>query len=217
MEVTLAKTAGFCFGVKRAVDKVYELADQEDTVYTFGPIIHNPDLNEDLRQKGVCVIDDPEQADPNGIVFIRTHGVPRSVIEGLESRGVETVDMTCPKVKRIQKIAAGKKDLIIVGDSAHPEVVGIVGNAENSYFIAKSLDELKNILHNELNNRKQYVLVVQTTFNIEEFERMSEYAKAFPNVEVVNTIRTATHDRQRQVEELSEKVDAMIIVGGKNS
>ena len=222
-EIITTETLGFCFGVDRAVAALYDRIEKEKRVgsgrkiYTFGPIIHNPDLNEDLRQKGVCVIDDPEQADPNGIVFIRTHGVPRSVIEGLESRGVETVDMTCPKVKRIQKIAAGKKDLIIVGDIAHPEVVGIVGNAENSYFIAKSLDELKNILHNKLNNRKQYVLVVQTTFNIEEFERMSEYAKAFPNVEVVNTICTATHDRQRQVEELSEKVDAMIIVGGKNS
>ena len=150
-EIITTETLGFCFGVDRAVAALYDRIEKEKRVgsgrkiYTFGPIIHNPDLNEDLRQKGVCVIDDPEQADPNGIVFIRTHGVPRSVIEGLESRGVETVDMTCPKVKRIQKIAAGKKDLIIVGDIAHPEVVGIVGNAENSYFIAKSLDELKNI------------------------------------------------------------------------
>lgn len=222
-EIFTTETLGFCFGVDRAVTALYERIKAEREahsgrmIYTYGPIIHNPDINEDLRSNGVEVIDDASQAAPGDIVFIRTHGVPKSVNEELEKRGIETVDMTCPKVKRIQKIAAGNKDLIIVGDIAHPEVVGIVGNAENRYFIAKSLDELKIILHNELNKNREYVLVAQTTFNISEFERMAEYAKAFPNVEVINTICTATHDRQKQVEELSKKVDFMIIVGGKNS
>ena len=131
-EIFTTETLGFCFGVDRAVTALYERIKAEREahsgrmIYTYGPIIHNPDINEDLRSNGVEVIDDASQAAPGDIVFIRTHGVPKSVTEELEKRCVETVDMTCPKVKRIQKIAAGNKDLIIVGDIAHPEVVGIV-------------------------------------------------------------------------------------------
>lgn len=219
-EIIKTETAGFCFGVNRAVSALYDIIDKWDgkrKLYTFGPIIHNPDINKDLEGRGVIISENIDEIESGSIVFIRTHGVPKKVIDDLSEKNVEVIDMTCPKVKRIQKLASESNNIIIVGDIAHPEVVGIVGNAENNYFIAKDLDELKIILHNIKDKGEEFLLVAQTTFNISDFEKMAEYASQFPNVKVVNTICTATHDRQQQVEELSKKVDAMIIVGGKNS
>ena len=133
MEVTLAKTAGFCFGVKRAVDKVYELADQEDTVYTFGPIIHNEEVVQDLESKGVQVLNSLDEltAVTDGIVVIRSHGVPREVYQLMDEKHIRYADATCPFVRKIHKLVEkhsreGRR-IVIVGNDHHPEVEGIKG------------------------------------------------------------------------------------------
>ncbi len=150
-EIVQTESLGFCFGVSRAIDALEQALQTEQSgrkIYTFGQIVHNQTINEQLRKKGVIVTEDPDSIDPGSLVFIRAHGVGRDVMQALRQRGVEIVDQTCPKVKRIQKIASESDNLIIAGDIAHPEVIGIVGNAKNNFFVVKDIDELKKILHN---------------------------------------------------------------------
>lgn len=220
MDVVLAKTAGFCFGVKRAVDTVYEQAEKGN-VYTYGPIIHNEEVVKDLEEKGVRILAD-EQALKDleaGTVVIRSHGVERSVYELIRKKGLELVDATCPFVKKIHNIvdkdSAKGKQIIIIGDKKHPEVMGIVGWCNQAPIVLESEEEAENL---SFSGDKEISLVSQTTFNHKKFNKVVEIFKEKGyNITVYNTICNATEERQREAASIAKQVDAMIVIGGKNS
>ncbi len=221
MEVTLAKTAGFCFGVRRAVDKVYELADTEDKVYTYGPIIHNEEVVSDLEAKGVTVLHSLEElaAVKDGIVVIRSHGVPEKVYRLLEEKQIRYADATCPYVRKIHKLvekhsAAGRR-IVIVGNDHHPEVEGIKGWSKTAPFVIGSVEEAEKF---ELPEGTPICVVSQTTFNYNKFKDIVEILdkKRYDRL-VLNTICSATEERQTEAVELASKVDAMIVIGGRSS
>ncbi|MDF2568233.1 MAG: hydroxymethylbutenyl pyrophosphate reductase, partial [Oscillospiraceae bacterium] len=149
MSITIAKTAGFCFGVDRAVELVYKLIHEERQVSTIGPIIHNPQLVKDLENKGVSIIDTPSEASENDIVVIRSHGVSKNVYDELKSLGYNYCDATCPFVSKIHKIVSKKSEqgcvVFIAGDENHPEVIGIRGHCNDQSFVFKDEKELENI------------------------------------------------------------------------
>ena len=223
MEVRLAKTAGFCFGVKRAVATVYEQVEKNvgKSIYTFGPIIHNDEVVKDLKSKGVEVlhtIEDLKQLE-DGIVIIRSHGVSKEIYDILEERGVTCVDATCPFVKKIHNIVRDEskagKDIIIIGDSKHPEVQGIQGWAGENVTIIKTEEEAKAYFSEE---GKNLCIVAQTTFNYNKFQYLVEIIqKKNYNISVLNTICSATKERQKEAESIAKEVEAMIVIGDKHS
>ena len=221
MEVTLAKTAGFCFGVKRAVDKVYELADQEEKVYTFGPIIHNEEVVQDLENKGVHVLNSLDElaAATDGIVVIRSHGVPENVYRLLEEKHIRYADATCPFVRKIHKLVEkhsreGRR-IVIVGNDHHPEVEGIKGWSLTEPVVIGSVEEAKNL---QIPETEPICVVSQTTFNYNKFKDIVEILekKRYDRI-VLNTICSATEERQEEAVRLASQVDAMIVIGGKTS
>lgn len=227
MEIVLAKTAGFCFGVKRAVDTVYnEINDDRDVeVFTYGPIIHNEEVVNDLDKKGVVAIDENKslfeyfQNDKKHKVIIRSHGVGKHVYDELEKYGVQIIDATCPFVKKIHKIVKEEsekgKGIIIIGDESHPEVIGIKGWSISEPFVLDNAKDAENLI---LNPEKDYVIVAQTTFNSIKFKELVEiFRKKYYNIYVYSTICNATEERQKETRELASKVDAMVVIGGKNS
>ena len=174
MEVIVAKTAGFCFGVKRAVDKVYEQIEHAGkTIYTYGPIIHNEEVVKDFEEKGVRVIESEEElkALHDGIVIIRSHGVGKHVYDILEENGIEIVDATCPFVKKIHNIAQDKNQagrrLIIIGNESHPEVQGIKGWGNDNTLVVETPDQVDNLPFSE---GEKLCIVSQTTFNYKKFQ-----------------------------------------------
>ena len=221
MEVTLAKTAGFCFGVRRAVDKVYELADTEDKVYTYGPIIHNEEVVSDLEAKGVTVLHSLEELATvkDGIVVIRSHGVPEKVYRLLEEKQIRYADATCPYVRKIHKLVekhstAGRR-IVIIGNDHHPEVEGIKGWSKTDPFVIGSIEEAVNF---ELPEGTPICVVSQTTFNYNKFKDIVEILdkKRYDRL-VLNTICSATEERQTEAVALASRVDAMIVIGGRSS
>ena len=221
MEVTLAKTAGFCFGVRRAVDKVYELADIEDKVYTYGPIIHNEEVVSDLEAKGVTVLHSLEELATvkDGIVVIRSHGVPEKVYRLLEEKQIRYADATCPYVRKIHKLvekhsAAGRR-IVIVGNDHHPEVEGIKGWSKTEPFVISSVEEAQKF---DLPEGTPICVVSQTTFNYNKFKDIVEILdkKRYDRL-VLNTICSATEERQTEAVALASRVDAMIVIGGRSS
>ena len=221
MEVILAKSAGFCFGVKRAVETVYEQTGTENRIYTYGPIIHNEEVVKDLESKGVTVLEgeaDLEKIE-KGTVVIRSHGVPREICEMIEKKGLTCVDATCPFVKRIHRIVEkesgeGKK-IIIIGNPGHPEVEGIMGWSHTPATVIESAEEAEKFtcLPGE-----KLCLVSQTTFNYNKFKKLDKKKKKKGyNITIVNTICNATEERQTEAREIADKVDAMIVIGGKHS
>ena len=221
MEVTLAKTAGFCFGVKRAVDKVYELADQEDTVYTFGPIIHNEEVVQDLESKGVQVLNSLDEltAVTDGIVVIRSHGVPREVYQLMDEKHIRYADATCPFVRKIHKLVEkhsreGRR-IVIVGNDHHPEVEGIKGWCLTPPIVISTTEEAGNL---PISQSEPICVVSQTTFNYNKFKDIVEILekKRYDRI-VLNTICSATEERQEEAVRLASQVDAMIVIGGKTS
>lgn len=220
MEVTLAKTAGFCFGVKRAVDTVYNEVGHGD-VYTFGPIIHNEEVIQDLKNKGVNVIDTPEQLEhlQSGTVVIRSHGVKKEIYDLIEKQSLKLVDATCPFVKKIHNIvekeSSSGKQIIIIGNRKHPEVEGICGWCHNNPVVLETEEEAEKL---ELSGSNEVVLVSQTTFNHNKFNKMVEiFEKKGYNITVYNTICNATEERQKEAASIAKQVDAMIVIGGMNS
>ena len=218
MEVILAKTAGFCFGVKRAVDTVYKEAGKKN-VYTYGPIIHNSEVVNDLKKKGVEVINSREELEAleEGTVIIRSHGVAREIYDLIHEKGLELVDATCPFVRKIHKIVekAGNDgdQVIIVGSEHHPEVQGIKGWCTGEVHIISDAEQFEGI---DLN--KPTTLVSQTTFNYKKFDKMVEIiAKKRYDIVVVNTICNATNERQVEARKIAAESDAMIVIGGRNS
>ena len=222
MEVTVAKTAGFCFGVKRAVEKVYDqIGRTEKRIYTYGPIIHNEQVVGDLREKGVEVIDSLEELKTirNAVVVIRSHGVGKNVYDILKENGVEIVDATCPYVKKIHRIvekqsAEGRK-VLIIGSEDHPEVQGIKGWGDERTVVIEDMDDFLKL---QLPENEKLCIVSQTTFNYKKFQDIVEkISKTRYDITVLNTICNATQERQVEAERIASQVDAMIVIGGKNS
>lgn len=220
--VTVAKTAGFCFGVDRAVKLAYETAKDGGRVFTLGPIIHNPDVVSDLDKCGVKVINDASEALAGDTVIIRSHGVAENVYSELETRGATVVDATCPYVKKIHDIVRERSkagDIIVVaGDKDHPEVKGIVGYCKTECYVFANVDEFKSQISKLGENFKKSVAILsQTTYNITMWEKFSLFAQGLPNAKVYNTVCNATAKRQEEAKALSSKSDVMLIVGGRNS
>ena len=221
MEVVLAKSSGFCFGVKRAVDRVYEQLADHKKIYTYGPIVHNEDVVKDLEKQGVRVLNTEEElgALTEGSVVIRAHGVPKRVYEIMEQRGIECIDATCPFVKRIHKIVEKEstegRHIIIVGNAKHPEVEGIMGWCKNPATVIESKEEA---LDFKGSPDDKYCVVSQTTFNYKKFQELVEiFQKKGYDIIVANTICSATEERQKEASELAAKADVMIVIGGTHS
>ncbi|MGL5436751.1 MAG: 4-hydroxy-3-methylbut-2-enyl diphosphate reductase [Lachnospiraceae bacterium] len=222
MNVTLAKSAGFCFGVKRAVDQVYEQIEKADKpVYTYGPIIHNEKVVEDLEKKGVRVIhtEDELKKITVGIVVIRSHGVGKNIYDILQKPDITIVDATCPFVKKIHRIVAKQRDegrrVIIIGNPSHPEVEGIRGWSEASALVVEDAAQIQNL---PVSPEEKICIVAQTTFNYNKFQDLVEkFAKKGYDILVLNTICNATQERQVEARRIASEVDAMIVIGGRNS
>ncbi|MCP1101126.1 4-hydroxy-3-methylbut-2-enyl diphosphate reductase [Aequitasia blattaphilus] len=224
MKIILAKTAGFCFGVKRAVDTVYQEIQKEsgERIYTYGPIIHNEIVARDLKEKGVEIIEDEEELRKleKGVVILRSHGVEKKVYEILEEKNLRYVDATCPFVKRIHSIVEketeNEKLVIIIGNPSHPEVKGIKGWGKENVFIVENEQDAKNI---SLSDKKQSICIVsQTTFNHNKFKELVEIiSKKGYDISVCNTICSATKERQEEARDIAAKVEAMIVIGDKHS
>ena len=222
MEITVAKSAGFCFGVQRAVDSVYkELEENSGKIYTFGPIIHNEQVVEDLNKKGIEVIDTVEQLKEikEGTVVIRSHGVAKEIYDILEQQKLKIVDATCPFVKKIHNIVLDEsnngKTIIIIGNDNHPEVEGIKGWVNGEVIVINKEEQIEKL---SLPEQTKACIVSQTTFNHNKFKNIFKIKKKKGyDITVVNTICNATHVRQVEAQKISSKVDGMIVVGGKNS
>ncbi len=221
MEVILAKTSGFCFGVRRAVDTVYEQAEKNDKIYTYGPIIHNEEVVKDLEDKGVKVLNSEEELEALdvGKVIIRSHGVPKKICERIAEKGLECIDATCPFVKRIHKIVAKESEngrrIIIIGNDGHPEVEGIKGWSKTPAVVIESPEEAT---HFRAETGEKLCIVSQTTFNYKKFKDLVEiFQKKGYDIIVANTICNATEERQREALELAARADVMIVIGGTHS
>ena len=222
MKVRVAETAGFCFGVKRAVDKVYEQAEKaEGFIYTYGPIIHNEEVVKDLTARGVKVIGSKEELDglESGTVIIRSHGVSREIQERIEARGLNLVDATCPFVKKIHKIVERERrkgaGIVIIGDAMHPEVEGIRGWCQGDVTVLQTEEEARNFT---ADSTKKLCLVSQTTFNYNKFHNLVEIiSEKGYDIIVLNTICNATEERQTEARRIARESDGMIVIGGRHS
>ena len=222
MKVRVAETAGFCFGVKRAVDKVYEQAEKaEGFIYTYGPIIHNEEVVKDLTARGVKVIGSKEELDglESGTVIIRSHGVSREIQERIEARGLNLVDATCPFVKKIHKIVERESrkgaGIVIIGDAIHPEVEGIRGWCQGDVTVLQTEEEARNFT---ADSTKKLCLVSQTTFNYNKFHNLVEIiSEKGYDIIVLNTICNATEERQTEARRIARESDGMIVIGGRHS
>ncbi|MGI5988732.1 MAG: 4-hydroxy-3-methylbut-2-enyl diphosphate reductase [Lachnospiraceae bacterium] len=220
-KVILAKTAGFCFGVQRAVTTVYDETKKTGPLYTYGEIIHNETVVSDLEKHGVKVLESEEDVKKaeKGTVVIRSHGVSKDVYDNLKKSGFRIVDATCPFVLKIHKIAkevtSGSGELIIVGDRTHPEVQGICGWCEKPATVIDTPEEAEEL---SLPKNTDVTVVSQTTFNLRKFEEIVEIieSKGY-NTNVCNTICSATEERQTEARRIAATVDAMIVIGGKKS
>ena len=221
MQIILAKTAGFCFGVNRAVKLTYELLEQGRPVATLGPLIHNPQVVEDLESKGAITCDSVDDVPDGYEVVIRSHGVGQSVYDKISTRHLAYHDATCPFVTKIHKIAAraGAEGamLLVAGDAKHPEVQGIVGHTTGKVEVFANLEELEKLLP-ELTQQKSIFAVAQTTFNVQSWETCKEFLKnQCTNAKIFDTICNATWARQQEAEDLSQKCDHMVVIGRHHS
>ena len=221
-KIILAETAGFCFGVDRAVNLVYSLVNDGKKVCTLGPIIHNAQLVGDLEQRGVKIIDSIDECPDGYMVVVRTHGVEKSVIDDIENKNIDYVDATCPFVKKIHRIVKkfdSSVPVLVAGDVNHPEVIGIRSYCNGKSFVFKNDEELQKILQNDyIDKNEKIICVSQTTFSLEEWKKCEKIIKKVcTNCEIFDTICNATADRQNEAYEISEKSDAMIVIGGRHS
>ena len=223
VQITLAKTAGFCFGVNRAVTMLYDLVDKGENICTLGPIIHNPQVISDLSSKGVNIIDNIEKVESGKKVVIRTHGVEKNSLDFCVNNSVDFIDATCPFVKKIHKIVEKNSTktlpVLMAGDSKHPEVIGIKSYCNGECFIFNSSKELEKILiNNTFNPEKPFIVVSQTTFSIKEWKKCLKIINLYyTNAIIFDTICNATEERQAEALILSKKNDIMIIIGGRTS
>ena len=227
MEILLAKSAGFCFGVQRAVDTAYEHADEEN-VYTYGQIIHNEEVVGDLEKHGIKVIENDDELGlvRNSKVIIRSHGAEKRVYDILKKNNNEIIDATCPFVKKIHNIVMDECEkghtIVIVGDRKHPEVKGIMGWCTSTPVVIGSEEEAESFVRScitgDLKTSEDISIVSQTTFNYRKFNNVVDIIRnKLYNVTAYKTICNATSVRQREAQEIASKVDAMIVIGGRNS
>lgn len=229
MEVILAKTAGFCFGVKRAVDLVYEQLGKGEPIYTYGSIIHNESVVEDLGKRGVRVVESVEELAglKKGTVIIRSHGVSKEIYDGLMNSGMKIVDATCPFVKRIhdtvERESKAGAQIIIIGDDGHPEVEGTKGWCATPAVVVGKKEDVEaffsgNIVKKSSGNAVKLCIVSQTTYNYTKFQEFVEiFSKKGYDGIVVNTICNATEERQTEAAKIAGMVDAMVVIGGRTS
>ena len=223
MKITLAKTAGFCFGVDRAVKTVYELLEKGERVCTLGPIIHNPQLVEELSEKGVRIVESPDEVLRDEVLVLRSHGVERSVTERAVHLGLKVCDATCVFVSKIHKIVdeqSRKGDVVfIAGDKNHQEVIGIKGHVNGECYVFSDDDELEKILKEHQNLGEKGVTVVsQTTFNKKNWILCQKILKkVYTNAKIFDTICNATSIRQTEAAELADTHDLMVVIGGRHS
>ncbi len=221
MEVILAENAGFCFGVKRAVDSVYEQIEKGGKIYTYGPIIHNEQVVKELEERGVTVINSAGELKDisEGTVIIRSHGVSKQIYDIIEGQGLELVDATCPFVKKIHRIVEKEseagKHIVVIGSRTHPEVEGIVSWARGDVTVVENEDEANDFSPDK---DREICVVSQTTFNNNKFKELVEILKKKGYyVSVANTICNATEERQTEARRIASMVDAMIVIGGAGS
>ena len=222
MKVIKAKTAGFCFGVRRAVDTVYEqVSEGSGPIYTYGPIIHNEEVVRDLEHRGVSVLRTEEDLDhiDEGTVIIRSHGVEKRIYDKLREKNIRIVGATCPFVKKIhnivQKESGEGRYVLIIGNPDHPEVIGIRGWAGANAAVIRNEDDIQKI---DFSKNKKITVVSQTTFNYNKFQDLVEIIKKKSyDISVLNTICNATKERQTEARSIAESVDAMIVIGDKHS
>ena len=219
--VTLAASAGFCFGVKRAIEMAYAEIEKNDgaPLYSYGSLIHNKEVTKDLDAKGLHIIESLDGID-EGTVVIRSHGVPESVIHTLNEEKIPFEDATCPFVKKIHKTVAeySKKgyEIVIIGSAKHPEVQGILGWTKNGGTVVESKEDA--LLFKPSKEEKPICVVAQTTFNYKKFQELVEiFSKKGYDILAVNTICNATSTRQTEAESLAKDSDAMIVIGGTHS
>ena len=222
MEVIVAKTAGFCFGVERAVNQVYDqIKNENGPIYTLGPIIHNEEVVRDLEEKGVKVLNSENEilTLTEGTVIIRSHGVGKHIYDMLKAQGVQIVDATCPFVKKIHRIVQEQnlqgRRVIIIGDETHPEVEGIKGWGDARTMVVKNEEQMEKL---PSFTGEKLCIVSQTTFNYNKFKDIVEkISKTRYDILVLNTICNATQERQVEARQIASQVDVMIVIGGKNS
>ena len=221
MKILKAKTAGFCFGVDRAVKLTYQLAEEGHKVATLGPLIHNPQCVADLESKGVVTAAGLEDVPDGYEVVIRSHGVGADVYSAIAEKGLVLHDATCPFVAKIHRIAKRASDegktLLVAGDKTHPEVQGIVGHTRGEVFVFADLDELK-AWQGPKNGQNGIIVVAQTTFQVTKWLECTNFIKKdYTNAEIFDTICNATWTRQQEAEDLSRKCDLMVVIGGHHS
>lgn len=224
MKIILAKSAGFCFGVNRAVTIVNNLLEEGKKVTTLGPIIHNPHMVAELAERGVEIADTPNDlSSMDRTLVIRSHGVPQSVIDEIEQKGISYENATCPFVSKIHQIVKDNsregKVVLIAGDENHPEVQGIVGHCEGEHYIFKNYEDLGKLLKKLENIENISICVVaQTTYDVKEWKNcLKLLKKVYTNAKIFDTICSATSIRQSEAEELASISDIMVVIGGRQS
>ena len=223
-ELTIAKSAGFCFGVTRAVNMVYEAIEKENVpIYTYGPIIHNDEVVKDMEKNGVTVINDLDELSSHekGVMIIRSHGISKAEYDRIKNCGFEVLNATCPFVSKIHRYVEDYSskgyDIIIVGSPKHPEVCGIKGWADEKCHVTiiNSPEDAENYMKN---STKKLCIVSQTTFNYKKFQELVEIiCKKGYDIIVLNTICNATEERQTEARAIAKEAEAMIVIGGRSS
>ena len=216
MEIVLAKTAGFCYGVNRAVELAENQKTDDRKTVTLGPLIHNPSVVENLKAKGIFCVNQEEDIEKESRVIVRTHGVSKEILNNLQAKNCEIVDATCPFVKKIhnyvEKYSKISYNIIVTGYKNHPEVDGILGWCENAQVVSTTEEAKK------LNLSGKVLVVSQTTFEKELFEEITSVIKEkYPDAEIIDTICSATAERQEETHSLSKECDMFVVIGGKNS
>ncbi len=218
MKFVIAKSAGFCFGVKKAVEIVENNMGKHTSLYTLGEIIHNPQVVKRFKESGVFPVESAAEVE-SGAVIIRSHGAPKSEINGFTEKNITVIDATCPFVARIQKIVEkallNNQFIVIIGEKAHPEVIGINGHCENQGYVVNSADEVSSLPDTE----KDICVVAQTTTRLKLYEEIVESIKQRykSNINVFSTICDATEQRQTEAMEIAKKSDVMVVIGGRQS
>ena len=224
MEIIVGKTAGFCYGVKRAVDGATELAKNDTNIYCLGELVHNKEVIKELTEQGMKIINNINEA--KGTTIIRAHGVKKAIYDIAKEKNIKLEDFTCPNVAKIHEIAQEYADnnyyIFLFGSKEHPENIGTISFCGKDYsIINKSEDIEKAIEKLKKSNKKDLLIISQTTYSLEDFNKfikiIEEQLKENYNMTIKNTICRATELRQKETEEISKQVDLMIIIGGKNS
>ena len=219
MNVKIAKEAGFCFGVKRAMKMAWDELEENSYIYALGPLIHNKQAVKKYEDRGLITVDNILDIPKDKSVIIRSHGVSKDIYDKANYNNLNVVDTTCPFVRKIHSIVNEFYDngfkIIIIGDKNHPEVIGINGWCKNTAYIIKSVEDLKQL---NISNDFKYCVVAQTTLNLELYNNIvDELSKQLENITFKNTICSATKTRQQAAKELATDVDCMVVIGGKHS